>query len=294
MHVVNRVSVWQQPLQALNHIDAAFKPIIISRRQKLFKAERREREKEKAAFTSNLQSSSCLQPSFPPLHFCPPPPHFISPCNQLWLSEVCLAADFTGCKVTCLLFFHADSGPPGSRPRATCTRTMHTADFTCWTFNSSHAKASPYVTPVTGWKKNPTKNTLSLPWQKVLGRYCWEKHYIRGRGETGCFRGSEKGWWWGWTYQTEDVSDRSLNFKGASSGRKKARSSLAFIFFFFLVYAGLWETLRSTVQNNLSVFSWAVHIREARRRTRHLWVQVCVWSPPFCTLKTDQTVSSFF
>lgn len=137
-------------------------------------------------------------------------------------------------------------------------------------------------------KKTPTKNTLWLPWQKVLGWYCWEKDYIRGRGEMGCFRGSEKGWWWGWTCQTEDVSDRSLNFKGSSSGRKKARSSLAFIF--FLVYAGLWETLRSTVQNNLSVFSWAVHIRETSRRTRHLWVQVWVWSLPFCTLKTDQTL----
>lgn len=65
---------------------------------------------------------------------------FISRCNQLWLSEVFLTADFTGCKVTCLLFFRAERRLPGSRPPATCTRIMHTTSSTYCTFNScSHA-----------------------------------------------------------------------------------------------------------------------------------------------------------
>lgn len=68
---INHRALWKSP----HHIDPAFQPIIISSRQKHSSkpSSEREREKEKAAFSSNLQSSSCLYPSSPPLHFCLPP-----------------------------------------------------------------------------------------------------------------------------------------------------------------------------------------------------------------------------
>lgn len=181
-----------------------------------------------------------------------------------------LTADFTGCKVTCLLFFRAERRLPGSRPPATCTRIMHTTYSTYCTFNSSshakHAFVSRRVTLITG-----RKTWIYSAARKFKADIAEKK--IRERGEMERFRGSKKGWWWGWTYQTEDVSDRSLNFKGSSSRGGKRHGAVSLSFFFFLwVYAGLWDTLRSTMKNNLAVFSWALCIREASRRSRRLLV----------------------
>lgn len=86
-------------LKLPHNINSALQPIIISSRK--HKAEHRDREREKAAFSSNLQSNSCLYPPFPPLHFC----LSLSPlsANETSYSSLKLffSADFTGCKVTC-------------------------------------------------------------------------------------------------------------------------------------------------------------------------------------------------
>ena len=113
-------------LKLSHRINSALQPIINSSRK--YNAELRAREREKAAFSSNLQSNSCLYPSFPPLHFClslPPLSANVTSYSSLKLFSLHWLQGH--------LVFMQRGGLPGSRPLATCTRII---DMTCSTFST--------------------------------------------------------------------------------------------------------------------------------------------------------------
>lgn len=81
--LVERVPACCKSSKFPHPVHAAFQPITNSSRQK--HSSKLSSERERAAFSSNLQSHSCLYPPLPFLSISLP---FISRCNQLLLSEV--------------------------------------------------------------------------------------------------------------------------------------------------------------------------------------------------------------
>lgn len=90
---------------ALVHsVDSASQPMTYSGRRRKKTVQSRSSERARVAFSSNLQSSSCLSPSSPLSPFRSISLPFISRCNQLLLSEVIAPQTSQGCKVTCPSF----------------------------------------------------------------------------------------------------------------------------------------------------------------------------------------------
>lgn len=99
-----------------------------------------------------------------------------------------LTADFTGCKVTCLFFYHAEWRPSGSRPLATCMcMTGGVVMHMICLRHIQHLFMLWRVGPITGWK---TGSDIEEGFMQMLLR---KERLHKNKQKTGWFGGS---WWW--------------------------------------------------------------------------------------------------
>lgn len=201
----------------------AFQLIIISSRQKLSSKLSSENEKEKAAFSSNLQRNSCLYPH--PIFSISASPlspdvtsHRPLKCFSLQTSQAARSPVFSSITQSegCLAQAHWPPVPPQS-----CTWS------TSGTFNICLCCDVLVQSQV-------EKQEVTL--RRISCKCCWgKKDYIRTnkrRDDSEGVGGGWSCWWWGWTYRSEDGSDRSLRrtSKSLPQGREKAQCSRSFIF----------------------------------------------------------------